>query len=588
MKKFFQKPIQKQFQIILCCLITIGLLLSSLCYILLDRLMTQNASAYASNTAHKFYSEMDFLFARIDSIFNSLLFDENIERFLNNPFSPETPSYLTSLQTQFSSFSLMNQDLVEIALVSPQMSWSNYFDSKTLHQFSDELNGIYGTHCFGIRSTSLFTSSASKKPMLIFGHNVYGMHDASLYGDYLGSIVLSIDLSRSSITPPEGDRSSTFFFLRDQTGNLFPLNCSPEQCSTIISQMDLLSDTAASYETQDYLIYAQYMEKSGLSMVSAMNRHELNHDIFRAVGILIGITTLSLTVIFLLMYLILSGIIHPLQKLYLYINKIKKTPLSPDREILMLTGCSEIISISEAFNDLLETQIQLNQKLQDATVKLYETKLGLKQAELDFLRSQINPHFLYNTLETIQALAAEHNVPEISDASSALGKLLRHSIKGKSVIPFAEELELARAYLTIQKLRFPNRLNVLESVRENTLQIPVMKLLLQPLIENAVFHGIEPKPDSSTLYLGARLDGNDLLISVYDDGFGIEPDRLSEIRTALETSSGHNTEHVGLINVQHRIRLRYGAPYGLTLSSAPGEGTRVTVRLPASPPDDFL
>lgn len=254
----------------------------------------------------------------------------------------------------------------------------------------------------------------------------------------------------------------------------------------------------------------------------------------------------------------------------------------------MLTGCSEIISISEAFNDLLETQIQLNQKLQDATVKLYETKLGLKQAELDFLRSQINPHFLYNTLETIQALAAEHNVPEISDASSALGKLLRHSIKGKSVIPFAEELELARAYLTIQKLRFPNRLNVLESVRENTLQIPVMKLLLQPLIENAVFHGIEPKPGSSTLYLGARLDGNDLLISVYDDGFGIDPDRLSEIRTALETSSGHNTEHVGLINVQHRIRLRYGAPYGLTLSSAPGEGTRVTVRLPASPPDDFL
>ena len=398
MKKFFQKPIQKQFQIILCCLITIGLLLSSLCYILLDRLMTQNASAYASNTAHKFYSEMDFLFARIDSIFNSLLFDENIERFLNNPFSPETPSYLTSLQTQFSSFSLMNQDLVEIALVSPQMSWSNYFDSKTLHQFSDELNGIYGTHCFGIRSTSLFTSSASKKPMLIFGHNVYGMHDASLYGDYLGSIVLSIDLSRSSITPPEGDRSSTFFFLRDQTGNLFPFNCSPEQCSTIISQMDLLSDTAASYETQDYLIYAQYMEKSGLSMVSAMNRHELNHDIFRAVGILIGITTLSLTVIFLLMYLILSGIIHPLQKLYLYINKIKKTPLSPDREILMLTGCSEIISISEAFNDLLETQIQLNQKLQDATVKLYETKLGLKQAELDFLRSQLNPHFLYLSL----------------------------------------------------------------------------------------------------------------------------------------------------------------------------------------------
>lgn len=584
MKKLFLKPIQKQFQIILCCLIAIGLFLSTLCYRVIDNLMTENAAAYSYNTAHKFYSEVEFLFNRIDAIFNSLLFDENIEQFLHHPFSAKTPAYLSSLQTQFSSFSLMNQDLAEIALVSPEMSWSTYFDASALRRFSDQLNGVYGTSCFGLHSSSLFTSRANRKPLLVFGHNVYGMHDTSLYGDYLGSIILSVDLSRSSITIPADSRSSTCFFLVDRQGSIFPFNCLADQCSDVLSQMECLSPETLSCQTQDYLIYTQYMDKAGIFLVSAMNRHELNRDIMKAAAILIGITALSLIFVLLLMYLILSGIVRPLRLLFSYINEVKSAPLSWDHEALRLTGCAELVSISASFNDMLDKQRNLNQQLQDATVKLYETKLGLKQAELDYLRSQINPHFLYNTLETIQALAVEQQAPEIADAAAALGKLLRHSIKGSPTVPFSQELELTHAYLTIQKLRFPNRLNVLESVRENTLSIPVMKLLLQPLIENAVFHGIEPKSGACTLFLGARLEQDDLLISVYDDGAGIKPEQLKQIRSALEASvSSHSSEHVGLINVQHRIRLRYGEPYGITISSAPDEGTRVIVRLPANP-----
>ena len=145
-------------------------------------------------------------------------------------------------------------------------------------------------------------------------------------------------------------------------------------------------------------------------------------------------------------------------------------------------------------------------------------------------------------------------------------------------------MEITQAYLTIQKLRFADKLNVLISIRENTRGIPVMKLLLQPLVENAVYHGLEPKTGPGTLFIGARLEKGDLLISIYDDGVGMPSGRLAALQEELErpaASGKAETAHIGLLNVQHRIRLRYGMPYGLTLHSTPGGGTRVTVRVPA-------
>lgn len=143
--------------------------------------------------------------------------------------------------------------------------------------------------------------------------------------------------------------------------------------------------------------------------------------------------------------------------------------------------------------------------------------------------------FLYNTLEAIQGIALEHGVPKIADAAGALGKLFRHNIQGSDMIPLGKELEITQAYLTIQKLRFADKLNVLISIRENTRGIPVMKLLLQPLVENAVYHGLEPKTGPGTLFIGARLEKGDLLISIYDDGVGMPSGRLGCIAGRVGT-----------------------------------------------------
>ena len=121
-----------------------GIVLSLLCYTVIERLMTKNSTAYAQSTAQKFNVEVKYLFDRADALFSSLLFNENIEQIMHTPFSAKTPSYLNALHTQFSSYRLMNAELAEIALVTPEMSWSSYFDAATLRAFSEEMRNLRG------------------------------------------------------------------------------------------------------------------------------------------------------------------------------------------------------------------------------------------------------------------------------------------------------------------------------------------------------------------------------------------------------------------------------------------------------------
>jgi len=153
-------------------------------------------------------------------------------------------------------------------------------------------------------------------------------------------------------------------------------------------------------------------------------------------------------------------------------------------------------------------------------------------------------------------------------------------------VPLRQELETVKAYLTVQQLRFADRLNVICSARENALAVPVMKLLVQPLVENAVRHGIEPKAGAGTLYIGARIEGAALVVSVYDDGVGIPPAELARLQALLQNPpAGAQGDHIGLLNVACRVRLRYGAGYGLRIESKPGDGTRQILTLPAALPE---
>lgn len=588
MKRFTRLSIRKQFKLILCGLLTVGLLVAGLSYAAIDNLLTKNSAAYAQNTVERFNGEIAYLFKRVDTIFTNLLFDPNIEELMHSPYSAATPAYIKNLQVQFSSYSIMNRDIADIALFTPNMSWSGYFDAATLNTLALQLEGTKGTMNFGLMQSPLTAQKAPGDLRLVFGHNVYGMHDNTLYGKMLGSVFLSLDLSKSSITLPSDDRSSTYFILYDTTGKAVPFNCGTEQWEDILAQSNHLADRltgdTAIYETTDYLIYATPVEETGLYMLSALDRHVLKQEVLQATALTLCATVVALTLFALIMRIMLHSMVTPLSQLSAYMQRIKTADPSAKKEPPVIDSCQEILSLNQSFATLLSEQAQLTARLQEATVTLYEEKLGKKQAELDFLRSQINPHFLYNALESIRDTADARNVPEISEATDALSKLFRYNIRGSAMAPFEQELEITKAYLTIQKMRFPNKLNVIESIRSETRGVPVMKLLLQPLVENAVYHGIEPKSGSGTLYIGAKMDENVLVVSVYDDGVGIAPEILCGLQACLRDPFAADIPeetHIGLLNVARRIRLQYGPNYGMTIESDLDGGTKVTLRVPA-------
>jgi two-component system sensor histidine kinase YesM len=269
------------------------------------------------------------------------------------------------------------------------------------------------------------------------------------------------------------------------------------------------------------------------------------------------------------------SIYTPIKKLHDVTTTITKNDLQA-----LMTGdnVDEITELGMSFNIM----IGKIKELLDSKIKEQEE---LKKAELRALQAQINPHFLYNTLDTIIWMAESKQTDQVVEIVSALSNFFRISLsKGMDWITIGEEVERIRNYLTIQKMRYRDildfKINVDDDVAENT----ILKLILQPLVENALYHGIKNKRQGGTISVRARRrNENEILLEVEDDGIGFTPEKLTQLRAELEDDSGDIKleSGFGIGNVNKRIRLYYGRPYGLSIQSEYTTGTCVTLVIPA-------
>lgn len=237
--------------------------------------------------------------------------------------------------------------------------------------------------------------------------------------------------------------------------------------------------------------------------------------------------------------------------------------------ILKDMGKDEIGQIADAFN-------LLNERIQILIQDNYEKKLMIKSSEMNLLQEQINPHFLYNALSVITSMSMRENGKRTVECLRYLADFYRISLnKGREIVTIQEELDLLKNYMKIQKIRFGEDVNISYEVDEETLEFHTIKLLLQPLVENAIHHG---RRDEGVLNIrvGVRRKGNRIVYVVADDGLGIEPEKLVKLRTDLKQSQGG----FGLKNVDIRVKLQYGENYGVNVESSLGTGTRICVEIP--------
>lgn len=240
-----------------------------------------------------------------------------------------------------------------------------------------------------------------------------------------------------------------------------------------------------------------------------------------------------------------------------------------------VSGPYEIEHLGHSIRSMVSTM----RHLMDDIIAQEEQK---RRSELDVLQSQINPHFLYNTLDSVVWMTENGRTDEAILMVTSLARLFRISLsRGNNMIPIADELEHARHYLTIQKMRYKNKFTAEITAGDDVLRLYTIKLVVQPILENAIYHGMAYADGDGVIAIRAFREDCDVIIEVADNGPGMPEETVERLLEAGYTSPGSKGSGIGLRNVHQRIRLTFGKAYGLTISSEPDRGTAVRIRIPA-------
>ena len=267
-----------------------------------------------------------------------------------------------------------------------------------------------------------------------------------------------------------------------------------------------------------------------------------------------------------------SRITNPIQELEKSVNAIEAGEL--DTEVYT-GGSYEIEHLGRSIGDMAK---RIKALMQDIVTE-HESK---RKSEFDILQSQINPHFLYNTLDIIVWMIENERKQEAVKVVTALARFFRISLsKGKSIITVRDELEHVRNYLTIQQMRFKNKFIYEIEAGEDVMDLACLKLMLQPLVENAIYHGMEFMDGDGEIHVRVKKEQGELWLEVCDNGLGMTAEQVGNLLSEKPQASSRRGSGIGVKNVNERIRLYFGEAYGLVIESEPDEGTVIRCHLPA-------
>jgi two-component system sensor histidine kinase YesM len=272
-----------------------------------------------------------------------------------------------------------------------------------------------------------------------------------------------------------------------------------------------------------------------------------------------------------LSYYIPLSITRPIRRLTQVTDQVAKGDLTVRSDV---TGGLEARVLSDSMNTMID---KINELLEQVKTE----QVRLRKAEFELLQSQINPHFLYNTLDAIVWLAEAGEQKKVVSMVGSLSDFFRISLnQGQDILDVREELQHVRSYLEIQQMRYQDILQYEICVPEELYSSRIPKIILQPLVENALYHGIKNKRGKGMIRIDGEMEDSDCILRITDNGRGMTPERLGQVREGIRNRNACETEIYGLYNVNERIRLNFGEKYGITITSTYGEGTCVTVRLP--------
>lgn len=587
MFRFFRRmPIKRQLMVLACSTAVIVFSVIMFTYFQISNVIADNNLKYTNDFFMQNNTAIVEKCNLVGHILQNLSYNNSVQNFLMEQDKYKRYSFGLDVSTMMINMQDMNSGILDI-LIKAENGNSLYLHG-TATDLKDQLSTLPKQRINNYY-TETRTLQINGRPVTCFivATTIVSIQSEKLSGQAIGTTIVVLDAESLGLGRDDRLNSAgpTFFYLLDRNNKVYSSNTNDLTLFNKFSEYTKYKD--GNYITsklgQKYYISKEAIPQTGGQLISIAPQKLLLKELSWMQKLTFVILITAAILLSFPFLLITNNILRPVKKLVSFINCIKKGDLNLLKKRLELDGFEEIEIMSVEFNNMLDKIDQLTQGLVSKSTMLFEAELAKKQSELAYLKSQINPHFLYNTLEVMKGSAYDEGAERTAGMAKSLAQIFRYSVKGENMVTLREEINIIKSYVQIQQMRFDNKFDVIYEFTNEALSCRMPKMLLQPIVENAVFHGLEAKMDKGLLKIQAYVNAvNDLVVIVEDDGMGIDEDILNEINSNLKNKKTDVLENtsIGIFNVNNRIKLTYGDAYGISVESVAGKGTKVVLKIP--------
>ncbi len=581
-------PIRVQLSFISLIIVIIMLFIILSSYFKIANVVEQKNNEYFSEMISQINRTIASNCDVLNRLVQNLSYSKMVQDYLNETDATKLYTKYAQVQDYLSNLAGMKDGIIDIALFGNNGTTFNLNgDIGNLEAFRGEIPKKQLFYYTGRKNIDI---NNHVRNCFIVGARIYSTVDYNNYAREVGTIMVVFDVNTlAGYRQEASSRGNPELYMVDRQGEVFYSNNNGIKVGSVYSE--IIRNAEDNHENMTangikYNVQVGDIPDLGGKIIFKIPQNELLSGLDDVRKQQLGIFFIALSLLAIPFFFVINNIIQPLKKLMLFMNGIKSGKIKNLKERISVQGYAEIIIMSGEFNNMMDEINDLAHRLLETNTRLYEAELTKRQSEIDYLRSQINPHFLYNTLESIMGIALEDGSERSFNTAKALGQIFKYSIKGQDLVPLENEYNMIKNYLYIQKIRFEDRINVEYNFSEEVLGIKVPKMILQPIVENAIYHGLETKVGGGHLKLGADVSKQILAIHVEDDGVGIDQESLKVICDNLKGVLNKDEimqkakGSIGFTNVNNRIKLLYGNEFGIDISSVINSGTKVVIRLP--------
>ncbi|KRE92076.1 hypothetical protein ASG89_34030 [Paenibacillus sp. Soil766] len=435
----------------------------------------------------------------------------------------------------------------------------------------------YSTH-FPVQSTEYSGIISTNDSYYTIAVPIYNLKSAQV-SDYIGACIFIMDVSNfNSILKSAKITPNSRFLLLDQNNKIMASEGTEPNINTV--------DLAEWKNDKRYIVQTVTLSNTGWKLISAIPKDELLQDLNMVQRLNIATYLVMICLLGLFLLLFFTRIMRPIKDL---MDFMRSYPKRGGVARFNIVYHNEIGVLAANLNKMLDEIGSLGKEIQLTQSRMYEIEIAKNQMEISAFRNQINPHFLYNTLECIRALTFYNKVEDIAEITASLSNMFRYSVKGNDFVTIQDEILHVQEYAKIIGFRFMGRIRVEIEADEGLRGMKSLKMLLQPIVENAVFHGLEKKRGDGIVQITVQLlTNNRVQYIVQDNGSGMDESQLQELHQHLKNSEApvqaatDAKQGIGLANIYRRIKLFYGNEAEMKIQSQLNEGTIISISILAS------